>query len=302
VQSNDTCNGVVAFNLQTGNMSLLTNLSNRGDFHGLTVDLSSYQNAYAIVSAWNESNFSILTISLLSGTITSTIQIDDLDVSPSTDKIIDLQYDPSSGKALVVTQHNWLIPAISTIEVIAVDLNQGTTVSVASFPITQFWIYSGSTYDPVQSRLFVVMASDLGFSLVTFNIKKKSITQLINIPYEFVGTVYTPNSQILGNVLNGNGNSLSTFDPSSGNLKFIGDPYATPSCGATTPHGALNAEAGLYYTVCCNDPSGCTNSTLAALDISNNNIVSHVSLPSAQQVVFGMYWIPSQKTIITRVS
>jgi len=104
-------------------------------------------------------------------------------------------------------------------------------------------------------------------------------------------------SNLLGNVVtyyNGT-NTLTSYDPASGSFTYAANTINSLYCGAAISHAALDITSNYYYTLCCNDPSDCSNASIVALDVTSSIIQKTIPLTPAQTINFGLYWIPSSR-------
>jgi len=291
ILSNSSCVGVVTY---SGNkVNQITDLKGRvSEVLGFAVDPIG-QKGYLLAGS-NRSNISTISVNLATGTYSFSSNPISL---PSKNKVLDVAFDSTTGFLFLIVNNYYLLPSLGNLELQQLDPKTGkiSTVMTVQLSDTLYSYFSSSLSK--SGNYYLVLANETGFWLFNFNIRTKTVST-VSAPYGFVGTVFNEkNSNLLGNVVayyNGT-NTLASFDPSSGSFTYATNSLNSLYCGAAIAHAGLDVTSNYYYTLCCNDPSDCSNASLVVLDITNSMIQNRVPLIPAQTVNFGLFWVPSSK-------
>jgi len=282
ILTNESCVGIAQF--QNGEISTLVDLSYEpGEIHGFTA--SSAQLGFVLMGEMAY-NLSILIVDLTSSKIIISPQNF---VIGEADQVLDMQFDENANSLLVLVQHNYRLKYLSSLELFLLDPYTVESASLGKIQ-SEYWIYLSSTFDMIE-WYYVVMANESGWQMIAFNLSGK-ISQY-SIPYGFVGIACDSQTyNVYGNIFTSNAsNQLALLYPQYENVTRIGSPFSGYYCGASLPSAVIDPISNYYYTLCCNDMSGCYNASIAIVEVSSNSLVNVYPMSTVQQPVSGYFWI-----------
>jgi len=285
VVDKDSCFGVLEY--ANGQVSQLPiRLIGVDILEGFTVDGTSKGFLLVGDSDFDENAFAVVTVDLNSYQIisesTSNVTL------PSDTVVLDMTYDNNNLLALLQTYGE--IPALNYLSLISINPKSAAVTQVLQFP-TQFNIYFGSVYNS-QTESVVVVLSDQGGNFMSYTIQVSAASmENMAAPYGIEGLAVYSTNTILGTTFQpaDNQTSFVTFNPSSGNVTAVGNPFDSNPCGSIIQHAVLSPDSTNYFTVCCFDASGCLNSTLTTFEVSSGQVLDTVSLSFVQQPKYGLF-------------